>query len=113
MMGTIMDLELTADQSCSEPSSVKLNKDVRDDFLKRACAKLAAKSLCQSCAANASQMSLKSHKKGLSTSPLLSILQELRNKQDSSGRLGTDASSELGRNSTDHFTAGTSTLSIW
>lgn len=42
MMGTKMDLEPTADQSCSEPSSVKLNKDVRDDFLKRACAKLAA-----------------------------------------------------------------------
>lgn len=32
MMGTKMDLEPTADQLCSEPSSVKLNKDVRDDF---------------------------------------------------------------------------------
>lgn len=68
MMGTKMDLESTADQSCSEPSSVKLNKDVRDDFLKRACAKLAARPLCESCAANTSQ-SLKSHKKALSTRP--------------------------------------------
>lgn len=32
MMGTKMDLEPTADQSCSEPSSVKLNKDAMDDF---------------------------------------------------------------------------------
>lgn len=42
MVGTKMDPEPTTDQLCSEPSSVKLNKDVRDDFLKRACAKLAA-----------------------------------------------------------------------
>lgn len=65
-------------------------------ILKRACAKLAARPLCQRCAANTSQMSLKSHKKHPSISPLQSILQELRNKQDSSGRLGTDISSELG-----------------
>lgn len=41
-----MDLEPTVDQFCSEPSSVKLlNKDVKNDLLKRAHAKLAARSL--------------------------------------------------------------------
>jgi len=40
-----MDLEPTVDQSCSEPSSVELNKDVKNDLLKRAHAKLAVRSL--------------------------------------------------------------------
>lgn len=60
MMGTKMDLEPTADQSCSEPSSVKLIKDVRDDFLKRACAKLAARSLSELCSQHLSNVPEKS-----------------------------------------------------
>lgn len=39
-----MDLEPTVDQSCSEPSPVKLNKDEKNDLLKRAHAKLADRS---------------------------------------------------------------------
>lgn len=72
-----MHLEPTVYQFCSEPSSVKLNKEVKNDLLKKACAKLAARSL----PVRAVKLHLldgsENPRENLATSTLLSILQQL------------------------------------
>lgn len=93
-----MDLEPTVDQFCSGPSSVKLKKDVKNDLLKRAAAKLADRPL----SVGAMQLHLwdfitwmKIHAKDLAASTTLSILRSSQHSQDTFGRLKTEGSAEL------------------